>query len=200
MDRIAQPSAAVIVQQPIQVRQIIGDLRLDRRGDGRLPRDRFGSSGLNLPSSVEDLLREEAPQVLGALTRRYGDFDAAEDATQEALIAAADHWPRDGVPDNPHGWLLRTASRRLTRPTAERSRSRTQPGSSAASSRAGPGGTPGGAPSGCPRPGAGSNIDDQVFAHPRASGPIVSTRPSSSRTAAVTERGPCGDAAARPRE
>ena len=52
-----------------------------------------------MPSGVEELLRELAPQVLGALVRRYGDFDAAEDAVQEALLAAAVHWPRDGVPD-----------------------------------------------------------------------------------------------------
>ncbi|GAA2190404.1 RNA polymerase sigma factor [Micromonospora lupini] len=63
---------------------------------------------------AEDLLRELAPQVLGALVRRYGHFDTAEDAVQEALIAAADGWPRDGVPDNPRGWLITVASRRLT--------------------------------------------------------------------------------------
>ncbi|MFI5486379.1 RNA polymerase sigma factor [Micromonospora echinaurantiaca] len=63
---------------------------------------------------VEDLLRRLAPQVLGALVRRYGHFDTAEDATQEALIAAATGWPRDGVPDNPRGWLITVASRRLT--------------------------------------------------------------------------------------
>ncbi|HTJ35347.1 MAG TPA: DUF6596 domain-containing protein [Dactylosporangium sp.] len=62
---------------------------------------------------VEDLLRELAPQVLGALVRRYGDFTAAEDAVQEALLAAAVHWPADGVPDNPRGWLVVTASRKL---------------------------------------------------------------------------------------
>ena len=62
---------------------------------------------------VEDLLRESAPQVLGALVRRHGDFDAAEDAVQEALLAAAQHWPRDGVPESPRGWLLQTAERRL---------------------------------------------------------------------------------------
>jgi RNA polymerase sigma factor (sigma-70 family) len=61
----------------------------------------------------EALLRELAPQVLGALVRRYGDFDAAEDAVQEALLAATAHWPRDGVPAKPYGWLLQTASRRL---------------------------------------------------------------------------------------
>lgn len=63
---------------------------------------------------VEDLLRRHAPQVLGALVRRYGHFDPAEDSVQEALIAAAGQWPRDGVPDNPRGWLIRVASRRLT--------------------------------------------------------------------------------------
>jgi len=45
--------------------------------------------------------------------RRYGDFDTAEDAVQEALLAAATRWPRDGVPEEPRGWLLQTASRRL---------------------------------------------------------------------------------------
>ncbi|MGI5128655.1 RNA polymerase sigma factor [Pseudonocardia sp. CA-107938] len=65
------------------------------------------------PEPVEDLLRRTAPQVLGVLVRRYGDFAAAEDAVQEALIAAADHWPRDGVPEHPHAWLIRTATRKL---------------------------------------------------------------------------------------
>ncbi len=66
-----------------------------------------------MPPGVEDLLRELAPQVLGALTRRYGDFEAAEDAVQEALLAAAVRWHRDGIPDEPRGWLLQTATRRL---------------------------------------------------------------------------------------
>jgi RNA polymerase sigma factor (sigma-70 family) len=64
--------------------------------------------------SGEDLLRELAPQVLGALVRRYGHFDTAEDAVQEALLAAARQWPVDGVPDNPRAWLIRVAARRLT--------------------------------------------------------------------------------------
>ncbi len=63
---------------------------------------------------LEDLLRELAPQVLGVLVRRYGDFADAEDAVQEALIAAAAQWPRDGVPDNPRGWLIAVAVRRMT--------------------------------------------------------------------------------------
>uniref|UniRef100_A0AAU3IBB0 RNA polymerase sigma factor n=1 Tax=Streptomyces sp. NBC_01393 TaxID=2903851 RepID=A0AAU3IBB0_9ACTN len=63
---------------------------------------------------VEDLLRELAPQVLGTLAQRLGDFDACEDAVQEALIAAARHWPAHGVPENPRGWLLRTTTRRYT--------------------------------------------------------------------------------------
>jgi RNA polymerase sigma factor (sigma-70 family) len=65
-------------------------------------------------AEIEDLLRRVAPQVLGALVRRYGNFDLAEDATQEALAAAASRWPRDGLPDNPRGWLIAVASRRLT--------------------------------------------------------------------------------------
>ncbi|HEY6314358.1 MAG TPA: DUF6596 domain-containing protein [Streptosporangiaceae bacterium] len=65
-------------------------------------------------AEVEDLLRELAPQVLGALARRYGHFDAAEDATQEALIAAAAQWPGEGIPDRPRGWLITVASRRVT--------------------------------------------------------------------------------------
>ncbi|MFI7607640.1 RNA polymerase sigma factor [Micromonospora sp. NPDC049366] len=64
--------------------------------------------------SVEDLLRGLAPRVLGALVRRYGHFDTAEDATQEALIAAASAWPREGVPDDPRAWLVAVAARRMT--------------------------------------------------------------------------------------
>jgi RNA polymerase sigma factor (sigma-70 family) len=63
---------------------------------------------------LEDLLRELAPQVLGVVIRRYGDFDRAEDAVQEALIAATTHWRRNGIPENPRGWLLQTAGRKLT--------------------------------------------------------------------------------------
>jgi RNA polymerase sigma factor (sigma-70 family) len=62
---------------------------------------------------VEDVVREVVPQVLGALVRRYGNFDACEDAVQEALLAAAVQWPADGVPDNPRAWLITVASRRL---------------------------------------------------------------------------------------
>jgi RNA polymerase sigma factor (sigma-70 family) len=66
------------------------------------------------PTVVEDLLRTLAPQVLGALLRRFRDFDTAEDAVQEALVEAATAWPRQGLPDNPRGWLIHVASRRLT--------------------------------------------------------------------------------------
>ena len=62
---------------------------------------------------IEDLLRESAPQVLGALIRRYGRFDACEDAVQEALLAAAVQWPSEGVPAGPRAWLVTVASRRF---------------------------------------------------------------------------------------
>ena len=62
----------------------------------------------------ENLLRELAPQVLGAVIRRFGDFGAAEDAVQEALLAATLQWPKQGLPDNPRGWLIQVAARRVT--------------------------------------------------------------------------------------
>jgi RNA polymerase sigma factor (sigma-70 family) len=68
----------------------------------------------SLDISTEHLLRDLAPQVLGVVLHRFRDFSSAEDAVQEALIAAASQWPRDGVPDNPRGWLIRVAIRRMT--------------------------------------------------------------------------------------
>ncbi|KYG06044.1 RNA polymerase subunit sigma-24 [Sorangium cellulosum] len=65
-------------------------------------------------TGAERLLRDLAPQVLGAVLRRFRDFGAAEDAVQEALVAAATQWPRDGVPDEPRSWLIQVASRRIT--------------------------------------------------------------------------------------
>ena len=62
---------------------------------------------------AEDLLREIAPQVLGVLVRRYGQFDACEDAVQEALLAAVVQWPAEGIPDRPRAWLLTVAGRAL---------------------------------------------------------------------------------------
>jgi len=66
-----------------------------------------------MPSIADDLLRTLAPQVLGRLVRRYGQFDLAEDATQDALVKAATLWPDEGTPDNPGGWLYTVASHRL---------------------------------------------------------------------------------------
>jgi len=65
-------------------------------------------------AEIEHLLRELAPQVLGAVARRFRDFSSAEDAVQEAMIAAIKQWPQEGVPANPRGWLIQVAGRRLT--------------------------------------------------------------------------------------
>jgi RNA polymerase sigma factor (sigma-70 family) len=64
-------------------------------------------------AATEDLLRELAPQVLGVLVRRYGQFEECEDAVQEAVLAAAVSWPADGVPASPRGWLITAAARRF---------------------------------------------------------------------------------------
>jgi RNA polymerase sigma factor (sigma-70 family) len=63
--------------------------------------------------ATEDLLRELAPQVLGVLVRRHGQFEECEDAVQEAVLAAAARWPDEGMPASPRGWLITAASRRL---------------------------------------------------------------------------------------
>ena len=63
---------------------------------------------------IEHLLRELAPQVLGMVVRRFHDFPLAEDAVQESLLAAVTQWPKDGLPDNPRGWLVQVAFRRMT--------------------------------------------------------------------------------------
>ena len=63
---------------------------------------------------LDDLLRGLAPEVLGALVRRYGHFEASEDAVQEALLAATTQWPERGLPESPRAWLITVASRRLT--------------------------------------------------------------------------------------
>ncbi|GAB3833111.1 RNA polymerase sigma factor [Kribbella italica] len=65
------------------------------------------------PDEIEHLLRTEAPQVLGALVRRFSRFDTAEDATQEALLVASRRWPEEGIPDEPRSWLIRVGYRRM---------------------------------------------------------------------------------------
>jgi RNA polymerase sigma factor (sigma-70 family) len=62
---------------------------------------------------IEQLLRELTPQVLGTVVRKFHDFAAAEDAVQEASLAAALQWPREGLPDNPRAWLTQVAFRRM---------------------------------------------------------------------------------------
>jgi RNA polymerase sigma factor (sigma-70 family) len=68
---------------------------------------------MTIDSATENLLRDLTPQVLGALVRRYGQFEECEDAVQEAVVAATLAWPTSGTPDNPRGWLITVASRRL---------------------------------------------------------------------------------------
>jgi RNA polymerase sigma factor (sigma-70 family) len=63
--------------------------------------------------AVEDLLRQLAPQVLGALLRRYGNWEMCEDALQEALFEVSVEWERNGVPEHPRGWLVTVANRRM---------------------------------------------------------------------------------------
>jgi RNA polymerase sigma factor (sigma-70 family) len=69
---------------------------------------------LRRPPDTEGLLREAAPRALAAVVRRFGDFGESEDAVQEAMIAAAEQWPAQGVPESPVGWLIHVASRRMT--------------------------------------------------------------------------------------
>lgn len=75
--------------------------------------NRPDSSRPGITEDVERLLRAEAPQVLGALVRRFGRFDAAQDAVQEALLAASRAWAAEGVPQDPRSWLIRTGYRRM---------------------------------------------------------------------------------------
>lgn len=78
---------------------------------------------MSRPQNLEVVLRAAAPQALGAVARRFGNFVDAEDAMQEALLAASTQWPRQGLPENPVGWLIHVASRRMVdRLRSERAR------------------------------------------------------------------------------
>lgn len=68
--------------------------------------------GDSLDASVGQVFREEAGRVTAALTRRFGNFELAEDCTQEAFVAALSTWPERGIPDRPGAWLQRVAERR----------------------------------------------------------------------------------------
>ena len=98
--------------------------RAAEHADRGAPGDEQAARGPVMPSDLdaggtdrpgaEQLLRTLAPQVLGAVIRRFGDFASAEDAVQEALLAAAMQWPEQGVPEHPRAWLIQVASRRMT--------------------------------------------------------------------------------------
>jgi RNA polymerase sigma factor (sigma-70 family) len=62
--------------------------------------------------AVQRVWRDESARLVGALTRMTRDLTLAEDLAQDALVAALQQWPRDGVPDNPAAWLMQTAKRR----------------------------------------------------------------------------------------
>jgi RNA polymerase sigma factor (sigma-70 family) len=64
------------------------------------------------PESLERAYRQEATRIRAALAARTGDLGLAEDAVQDAFVEAMEHWPRDGVPANPGGWLATTARRK----------------------------------------------------------------------------------------
>ena len=99
--RVGGPGPAGPVNMPIEVRQVMSG-----------PPEELRDAVVGCRS--EHLLRELAPQVLGAVIRRFRDFADAEDAVQEALLAAAIQWPQEGIPDNPRAWLIQVASRRMT--------------------------------------------------------------------------------------
>ncbi len=71
-----------------------------------------GDAAARTAAAVTDVFREEAAGVTAALIRRFGDFDLAEDCVQDALLAALETWPRDGVPERPAAWLTTVATRR----------------------------------------------------------------------------------------
>ncbi|MPZ53581.1 MAG: RNA polymerase sigma factor [Acidimicrobiia bacterium] len=87
---------------------------------------------------TEDLLRDLAPQVLGALIRRYGNFDLAEEALQEGMITATQQWAKKGIPENPRGWLIRVSSRRLIDSLRSESARKRREDKTAAMERQGP--------------------------------------------------------------
>jgi RNA polymerase sigma-70 factor, ECF subfamily len=70
------------------------------------------ADGDSTRASIERIYREEYGRIVASLTRRFGSIDIAEDAAAEALLAAAERWPTDGVPPNPGGWLTTTAGNR----------------------------------------------------------------------------------------
>jgi RNA polymerase sigma factor (sigma-70 family) len=69
-------------------------------------------TGPTVEQAITRVHHEEWARVVAGLARRFGDLDVAEEATAEAFVAAAERWPREGVPPNPGGWLATTATRK----------------------------------------------------------------------------------------
>jgi RNA polymerase sigma factor (sigma-70 family) len=112
-----------------------------------------------------DGLREVVPRVVGAVARRCRDFGAAEDAVQEALMAAAEDWPQRGAPDNPAGWLFHVACRRLSdSQEAEAARRRREAASALSPDAAAPAAAVSGSGSGAGSAGGRAREPDEPFA------------------------------------
>ena len=66
----------------------------------------------DISALLDTLWRREASRIIGALARQLRDVGLAEELAQDALVAALEHWPRNGIPDNPAAWLMTTAKHR----------------------------------------------------------------------------------------
>ena len=66
----------------------------------------------DLHRTIDTVWRMESARIIGAIARRVRDVGLAEELAQDALVAALEHWPKDGIPDNPGAWLMTTAKNR----------------------------------------------------------------------------------------
>jgi len=74
--------------------------------------DASAATSMQVAAAIEAVWRDEAAKVIASVARMVRDVSLAEDLAQDALVAALEHWPRQGVPDNPGAWLMTTAKNR----------------------------------------------------------------------------------------